>query len=46
MEGTPASENYSGGFLNSLMLKDLKLASELALIKNQYPYGQTCYAAL
>ena len=31
METAPASENYSGGFLNSLMLKDLKLASELAL---------------
>ena len=34
METAPASENYSGGFLNSLMLKDLKLASELALGSN------------
>ena len=27
----PASEDYSGGFLNTLMLKDLNLVSELAL---------------
>ena len=41
METTPASENYSGGFLNSLMLKDLKLASELALgSKSTTPMGK------
>ena len=41
METAPASENYSGGFLNSLMLKDLKLASELALeSKSSTPMGK------
>ena len=30
MKEAPASKNYSGGFLNSLMLKDLNLAEELA----------------
>ena len=30
MKEAPASKNYSGGFLNSLMLKDLSLAEELA----------------
>ena len=41
METAPASENYSGGFLNSLMLKDLKLASELALgSKSTTPMGK------
>ena len=41
METAPASENYSGGFLNSLMLKDLKLASELALVsKSTTPMGK------
>ena len=30
MKEAPASNNYSGGFLNSLMLKDLNLAEELA----------------
>ena len=30
MDEVPASNNYSGGFLNSLMLKDLNLAEELA----------------
>ena len=30
MKEAPASKNYSGGFLNSLMLKDLNLAKELA----------------
>ena len=41
METAPASENYSGGFLNSLMLKDLKLASELALgAKSTTPMGK------
>ena len=41
MESAPASENYSGGFLNSLMLKDLKLASELALgSKSTTPMGK------
>ena len=30
MKEVPASNNYSGGFLNSLMLKDLNLAEELA----------------
>ena len=41
METAPASENYSGGFLNSLMLKDLELASELALgSKSTTPMGK------
>ena len=41
METAPASENYSGGFLNTLMLKDLKLASELALgSKSTTPMGK------
>ena len=41
METAPASENYSGGFLNSLRLKDLKLASELALgSKSTTPMGK------
>ncbi len=31
MKTAPASEDYSGGFLNTLMLKDLILVSELAL---------------
>ena len=31
MKTAPASEDYSGGFLNTLMLKDLNLVSELAL---------------
>ena len=30
MDEVPASNNYSGGFLSSLMLKDLNLAEELA----------------
>ena len=30
MKEVPASNDYSGGFLNSLMLKDLNLAKELA----------------
>jgi len=30
MKEVPASRDYSGGFLNSLMLKDLNLAEELA----------------
>lgn len=30
MEGTPASNNYNGGFLNELMLKDLRLAEQLS----------------
>ena len=30
MKTAPASEDYSGGFLNTLMLKDLNLVSELA----------------
>ena len=30
MKEAPASKNYSGGFLNSLMVKDLNLAEELA----------------
>ncbi len=41
METAPANENYSGGFLNSLMLKDLELASELALgSKSTTPMGK------
>ena len=31
MQTAPASEDYSGGFLNTLMLKDLNLVTELAL---------------
>ena len=34
MKEAPASKNYSGGFLNSLMLKDLNLAEELAKQSN------------
>ena len=41
METAPAGQKYSGGFLNSLMLKDLKLASELALgSKSTTPMGK------
>ena len=41
METAPACDNYSGGFLNTLMLKDLKLASELALgSKSTTPMGK------
>ena len=31
MEGVPASQDYEGGFLTRLMLKDLGLAMEAAL---------------
>ena len=34
MKEAPASKNYSGGFLNSLMVKDLNLAEELAKQSN------------
>ena len=41
MKGTPASDNYDGGFLNSLMLKDLRLADELSeLSKSDIPMGK------
>lgn len=30
MEGVPSSRNYQGGFAASLMVKDLKLASQAA----------------
>lgn len=30
MENVPASRNYDGGFACNLMLKDLKLATEVA----------------
>jgi 3-hydroxyisobutyrate dehydrogenase len=34
MKEAPASNNYAGGFLNSLMLKDLNLAEELAALSD------------
>ena len=41
MKEAPASKNYSGGFLNSLMLKDLNLAEELAAqSKSNTPMGR------
>ena len=41
MKGAPASNSYSGGFLNSLMLKDLNLAEELAAqSKSNTPMGR------
>jgi 3-hydroxyisobutyrate dehydrogenase len=41
MKEAPASNNYSGGFLNSLMLKDLNLAEELATqSKSNTPMGK------
>ena len=41
MKGAPANNNYSGGFLNSLMLKDLNLAEELAAqSKSNTPMGR------
>ena len=41
MKTAPASEDYSGGFLNTLMLKDLNLVSELALqSKSGTPMGK------
>ena len=40
MKEAPASNYYSGGFLNSLMLKDLNLAKELAVqSKSETPMG-------
>ena len=40
MKEAPASNHYSGGFLNSLMLKDLNLAKELAVqSKSETPMG-------
>ena len=41
MEGVPASNNYNGGFLNALMLKDLTLAEELSdQSKSDMPMGK------
>lgn len=41
MEGVPASNNYNGGFLNTLMLKDLTLAEELSdQSKSDMPMGK------
>ena len=41
MEGTPASNNYNGGFLNELMLKDLRLAEQLSdHSKSDTPMGK------
>ena len=41
MKTATASEDYSGGFLNTLMLKDLNLVSELALqSKSSTPMGK------
>lgn len=41
MEGVPASNNYNGGFLNTLMLKDLRLAEELSdQSKSDTPMGK------
>jgi 3-hydroxyisobutyrate dehydrogenase len=41
MEGVPASDNYNGGFLNVLMLKDLRLAEELSdQSKSDTPMGK------
>lgn len=41
MKGAPASNGYSGGFLNTLMLKDLNLAEELAAqSKSNTPMGR------
>ena len=41
MENVPASDNYNGGFLNALMLKDLRLAEELSdQSKSDTPMGK------
>lgn len=41
MENVPASNNYNGGFLNALMLKDLRLAEELSdQSKSDTPMGK------
>ena len=41
MEGAPASNNYNGGFLNALMLKDLRLAEQLSdHSKSDTPMGK------
>ena len=41
MEGVPAGNNYNGGFLNALMLKDLTLAEELSdQSKSDMPMGK------
>lgn len=41
MKDTPSSNDYLGGFLNSLMLKDLTLAEELSnLSKSDTPMGK------
>ena len=41
MEDVPASNNYKGGFLNALMLKDLTLAEELSdQSKSDMPMGK------
>ena len=41
MKDAPAGKNYSGGFLNLLMLKDLSLAQELASLSNsETPMGK------
>ena len=41
MEDVPASNNYKGGFLNALMLKDLTLAEELSdQSKSDTPMGK------
>jgi len=42
MTESPASNNYQGGFLNKLMIKDLNLAKELAQnSKTQTPMGDS-----
>ena len=41
MKDAPAGKNYSGGFLNLLMLKDLSLAQDLASLSNsEIPMGK------
>ena len=41
MENVPASNNYNGGFINALMLKDLRLAEELSdQSKSDTPMGK------
>lgn len=44
-ESSPASNNYRPGFSNELILKDLKIAQELACTHDsQTPLGKLCYS--
>jgi len=50
VEGSPASRNYEGGFLTSLMLKDLNLAlvaaADADIVPRLGPHAKDIYAAV